>query len=81
MRDLFKLRFTSRPVREIYKINMIIPEFNQVSYGKKSLRTLGPKFWNSLSYHIKSSEILDSLKRTIKHWNGQRCLCKACNCS
>ena len=48
---------------------MIIPEFNQVSYGKKSLRTLGPKFWNSLSYHIKSSEILDSLKRTIKHWN------------
>ena len=48
---------------------MIIPEFNQVSYGKKSLRTLGPKFWNSLSYHIKSSEILDPLKRTIKHWN------------
>ena len=81
MRDLFKLRFTNRPVREKYKMNMIIPEFNQVSYGKKSLRTFGPKLWNSLPYHIKSSENLESFKRTIKHWNGERCLCKVCNCS
>ena len=81
MRDLFKLRFTNRPVREKYKMNMIIPEFNQVSYGKKSLRTFGPKLWNSLPYHIKSSENLESFKRTIKHWNGERCLCNVCNCS
>ena len=57
---------------------MIIPEFNQVSYGKKSLRTFGPKLWNSLPYHIKSSENLESFKRTIKHWNGEHCLCKVC---
>ena len=81
MRDLFKLRFTNRPVREKYKMNMIIPEFNQVSYGKKSLSTFGPKLWNSLPYYIKSSENLESFKRTIKHWNGERCLCKVCNCS
>ena len=81
MRDLFKLRFTNRPVREKYKMNMIIPEFNQVSYGKKSLRTFGPKLWNSLPYHIKSSENLESFKRTIKHCNGERCLFKVCNCS
>ena len=43
MRDLFKLRFTNRPIREKYKMNTVIPESNQVSYGKKSLRTLGPK--------------------------------------
>ena len=43
MRDLFKLRFTNRPVREKYKMNMIILEFNQVSYGKKSLRTFDLK--------------------------------------
>ena len=36
MRDLFKLRFTNRPVREKYKMNMIIPEFNQVSYGRRA---------------------------------------------
>ena len=43
MRDLFKLRFTNWPVSEKYKMNMIIPEFNQVSYGKKSFKTFGPK--------------------------------------
>ena len=67
MRDLFKLRFTDRSVPEKYKMNMIIPEFNQVTYGKKSLRTFGLKLWNSLLYHIKSSENLESFKRTIKH--------------
>ena len=65
MREPFKLRFTNRPVREKYKMNMIIPDFNQVSYGKKSLRTFAPKLWNSLPYHIKSSENLESFKRTI----------------
>ena len=51
---------------------MIIPESNQISYGKKSLRIYGPKLWNSVPYHIKSSENLEYFKRTIKYWNGQR---------
>ena len=74
MRDLFKLRFTDRTVREKHKVNMIIPEFNQVAYGKKCLRTFGAKLWNSLPYYIKSSENIESFKRTIKHWNGERYL-------
>ena len=49
MRDLLKLRFTSRPVRKKYKMNVIIPEFNHVSYGKNTLRTIGPKPWNNLA--------------------------------
>ena len=81
MRDYFKLRFTTRPVREKYKINMIIPEFNQVSCGKKSLRTLGPKLWNNLPHHVESSENLESFNRNIEHWDGERCLFKVCNCS
>ena len=59
---------------------MIIPEYNQVSYGKKSLRTFGPKLWNNMPYHIKSCENLESFKRTIKHWNGERCVYNVCNC-
>ena len=39
MKDLFKLQFTNRSFCEKYKMNMTIPDFNQVSYGKKSLRT------------------------------------------
>ena len=31
IRDLFKLRITNRSVREKYRMNMIIPEFIQVS--------------------------------------------------
>ena len=81
MRDYFKLRFTTRPVREKYKINMIIPKFNQVSCGKKSLRTLGTKLWNNLPHHVESSENLESFNRNIKHWDGERCLCRVCNCS
>ena len=55
IRDAFKLRVTDKTVREKHKMKMITPEFTQVSYGKKSLRTFGPKLWNSLPYHIKSS--------------------------
>ena len=58
MRDIIKLRLTNRLVREKYKMNMVILEFNLVSYGKKSLRAFGPKLWNSLPYHIKSSQKL-----------------------
>ena len=81
MRDLFKLGFTNRPVCEKCKMNMNILEFNQVTYEKKSLRTFGTKLWNSLPYHIKSSENLEFFKRTIKYWNGERCLCEVCNCN
>ena len=43
MRDIFKLRSNNRPARGKHKMNMIIPEFNQVSYEQKSLRTFDPK--------------------------------------
>ena len=44
MRNLFKLQLTNRLVREKCKMNMTISEFNQVYYGKKSLRTLALNF-------------------------------------
>ena len=56
MIDLFNLRSTNTFVREKYKMNMIIPEFNQDSYEKKSLRIVGP-----ISY-----ENLEFFKKTIK---------------
>ena len=79
MRDLFSLRETSRLVREKYMLNLNIAVHKQVTFGSKSLRVFGLKVWNSLSYHIKSSENLKSLKLIIKHWNGTRCNCKVCN--
>ena len=80
-RDIFQLWLSNRPVREKYKKNMIILEFNLVSYEKKNWITFSRNLWNSLSYCIKSSKNLKSLERRIKHWNGEGCLCKVCNCS
>ena len=44
MKNLFKLRLTNNPVREKYRMNIIITGFNQVSYGKKSLIIFSRKF-------------------------------------
>ena len=43
IKDIFKLRMTNRPTREKYKLNLEIPKSNQVRFGTKSLRYLGPK--------------------------------------
>ena len=58
MNEIFKLRKTSRAVRSNYKLNLDVPTISQVSFGGKSLRYCGPKIWNSLSFHIKSSDNL-----------------------
>ena len=76
--DIFKLRMANRPTREKYKLNLEIPKSNQVRFGTKSLRYLGPKVWNSLPYHIKSSGNLTIFKTLIKNWNGTACSCKIC---
>ena len=44
----------NRLTREKYKLNLEIPKSNQVRFGTKSLRYLGPKVWDSLTYRIKS---------------------------
>ena len=78
MKEHFNLKETNRPVRKKYKMNLCLPKHNQVTFGNKSLRIFGPKIWNSLPYHIKSSENLESIKRMIKHWDGRKCNCEVC---
>ena len=63
MNRMFKLRKTSRAIRSNYKINLDVATINQVSFGDKSFRYYGPKIWNSLHFHIKSSENLRVLQR------------------
>ena len=66
MKQIFELRETNRNVREKYRLNLNIPNYNQVTFGKKSLRILGPKIWNSLPCHIKPSKILKLSKLLSK---------------
>ena len=77
MNEIFKLRKTSTAVRSNYKLNLDVPTDNQVSFGNKSLRCYGSKIWNSLPFHIKSSQNLEALKNIIKNWNVS-CKCKVC---
>ena len=81
MKNLFKVRETNRLVREPYKHNLEIQSYNQASFGRKSLKTLGPKVWNSLPFHIKSAESLDLFKKAIKNWDGISCNCANCHMS
>ena len=52
MNEIFDLRKTNRAVRNQYKLNLEVPTINQVTFGIKSIRYLGPKIWNSLPFDI-----------------------------
>ena len=77
MKEIFELRLTSRPVRELYKLNLNIPKKTQVTFRTKMLQSLGQKIWNNLPYHIKFAKYLNVFKN-IKKWNGSSCSCNVC---
>ena len=43
MNEVFRLRWTNRIVRCQYRLNRDILKVNQVSFGNKSIKSLGPK--------------------------------------
>ena len=65
MKEIFSLRQTDRLVWEKYKLNLDIPSYNQVTFGRKAWTFFGPKTWISLLYHTKSAE---NLLRHLKQW-------------
>ena len=67
MNEIFRLGVTNRIVRSQYKLDLDTSRVNQVSFGNKSIRSFGPKIWNSLPPHIKSCENLETFKRVIKN--------------
>ena len=78
MNDIFKLRNTDRLTREKYRLNLEIRKPNQDTFGTRSLRSYGPKIWNALPYHIKTSDNSNSFKSIIKCWEGNYCNCRVC---
>lgn len=54
MNEISELRKTKREVPNQYKINLEVPNINQVAFQTKVIRYLGPKTLNSLPFHIKS---------------------------
>ena len=70
MEQIFELRETNRSVREKHRLNLNIPYYNLVTFGKKTLRIFGPRIWNSLPYHILFSKNLELFKTVAKNWDG-----------
>ena len=78
MNNIFKLKINGKEVHDKYKLNLDIPKWNQKTFGYKSLKVLGPKIWNNLPYHVKSSDNLDTFKNLLKNWDGNLCKCNLC---
>ena len=76
MQSIFSSRTSKHPSRNPNNLNHFRP--NQVKFGSKSLKAIGPQIWNCLPSEIKSADNLNSFKRMIKQWDGLSCKCNAC---
>ena len=74
MKDIFNFspHFTHK------KHNIFVHPHNTVTYGNKSLKSLGPHIWNSLPEQIKATNSISVFKNFIKDWFGPKCKCKLC---
>ena len=54
MWNIFEVRSSDRPIRSQQYLNLKAVRANQVKFGEKSLKVLGPKIWNRLPPHIKN---------------------------
>ena len=72
MQDLFYLRSSSarRPN------DTAVVRANKITYGTKSLRSLGHQIWNSLPEHIEAETSL--FRDLINTINTKECLCNLC---
>ena len=78
MNNIFKVKENKRLVREQYRLNLETPEWNQVTFGVKSLKVYAPKVQSNLPIHIKTSENLIRFKILMKNWNDNSCSCTVC---
>ena len=78
MNENLKLRNTDSLTSKKYNLNLGIPKPNQVTFERRSLWSYGPKIWNALPYHVKTSENLNSFKVIIKCWDCNHCTCRVC---
>ena len=58
---------------ERFRYNIESKSFNQVKYGKNSLRVLGQILWNSLPNFVKSQTSLEKFKIFINSWGNYGC--------
>ena len=58
-------------------MNVLIPKFNSITYGKSSLRYMGPFYWNKLPNDVKQAASFKLFKKALKCWMPT-CSCNVC---
>ena len=56
---------------------LVLPTFNTIQYGKKSIRYQGPSLWNSLPSDVKCFQEFNNFKTALRN---SKCL-NRCNCT
>ena len=64
MTEIFKLSDSKKPVRKQNVLNLKVTRSNQMRYGERSLRVLGPKISNNLPAHITSGNTIEAYSLT-----------------
>ena len=74
MKDIFtpKLHPKVRPN------DILVKHHNTITYGAKSLKTLGLRIWNQLPSDIKSETSYTKFKEYIDTWFGPKSRCNVC---
>ena len=74
MKEIFTLNTT----RDTLRNKLVVKTQRTKRYGTDTLRSLGPKIWNSLPTDMKNSDNLTTFKILIKTWSGPNCHCSNC---
>ena len=74
MKEIFQLN----TIRDAKSNKLVVPNQNSKRYGTDTLRSLGPKIWNSLPKEIREVSSLYAFKQLIKTWSGPHCNCNIC---
>ena len=58
--------------------SLILPPYNTISFGNRSIRYTGPKVWNSLPNNLRQITSLKDFKNLFSTWSETNCTCSLC---
>ena len=66
--NLFKMNSSihHHHTRQAYRGDLFQPQWNTISFGRRSISQLGPKLWNRLPFSLRSSSNGHTFKRKLK---------------
>ena len=73
-RNLFFMSstFSSKPVPYNFRGNKILtlPNFKNITYGKRSFKYYGAHVWNHIPVEIKAAKNITTFKKLVRAWKG-----------